>query len=86
VFPVRYELNSYIVFRKRLVSKRLMHEVSQRLGVMQKQPTSLSLQTDGVVKRCIKRPRNSCEKFSSPSEGLQREMAYLTSCLQGNLS
>jgi hypothetical protein len=23
VFPVRYELNSYIVFRKRLVSKRL---------------------------------------------------------------
>jgi hypothetical protein len=24
VFPVRYELNSYIVFRKRLVSKRLI--------------------------------------------------------------
>jgi hypothetical protein len=24
VFPARYELNSYIVFRKRLVSKRLM--------------------------------------------------------------
>jgi hypothetical protein len=23
VFPARYELNSYIVFRKRLVSKRL---------------------------------------------------------------
>jgi uncharacterized membrane protein YqhA len=23
VFPTRYELNSYIVFRKRLVSKRL---------------------------------------------------------------
>jgi hypothetical protein len=24
VFPARYELNSYIVFRKRLVSKRLI--------------------------------------------------------------
>jgi hypothetical protein len=24
MFPARYELNSYIVFRKRLVSKRLM--------------------------------------------------------------
>jgi hypothetical protein len=27
VFAARYELNSYIVFRKRLVSKRLMHEL-----------------------------------------------------------
>jgi hypothetical protein len=26
VFPARYELNSYIVFRKRLVSKRLSKE------------------------------------------------------------
>jgi hypothetical protein len=25
VFPARYELNSYIVFRKRLVSKRLIN-------------------------------------------------------------
>jgi hypothetical protein len=29
VFPARYELNSYIVFRKRLVSKRL----NEQLGV-----------------------------------------------------
>jgi hypothetical protein len=29
VFPARYELNSYIVFRKRLVSKRLIQQ-SQR--------------------------------------------------------
>jgi hypothetical protein len=28
VFPARYELNSYIVFRKRLVSKRLRRMVS----------------------------------------------------------
>jgi hypothetical protein len=28
VFPARYELNSYIVFRKRLVSKRLSHITS----------------------------------------------------------
>jgi hypothetical protein len=27
VFPARYELNSYIVFRKRLVSKRLRHGI-----------------------------------------------------------
>jgi hypothetical protein len=27
VFPARYELNSYIVFRKRLVSKRLRHQL-----------------------------------------------------------
>jgi hypothetical protein len=27
VFPARYELNSYIVFRKRLVSKRLIVSV-----------------------------------------------------------
>jgi hypothetical protein len=27
VFPARYELNSYIVFRKRLVSKRLTYAV-----------------------------------------------------------
>jgi hypothetical protein len=26
VFPARYELNSYIVFRKRLVSKRLREQ------------------------------------------------------------
>jgi amino acid permease len=26
VFPARYDLNSYIVFRKRLVSKRLSHK------------------------------------------------------------
>jgi hypothetical protein len=26
VFPARYELNSYIVFRKRLVSKRLRED------------------------------------------------------------
>jgi hypothetical protein len=30
VFPARYELNSYIVFRKRLVSKRLSRPVSFR--------------------------------------------------------
>jgi hypothetical protein len=35
VFPARYELNSYIVFRKRLVSKRLMN-----LLVMQFSPAS----------------------------------------------
>jgi hypothetical protein len=28
VFPARYELNSYIVFRKRLVSRRLIFRVS----------------------------------------------------------
>jgi hypothetical protein len=28
VFPARYELNSYIVFRKRLVSKRLSGSMS----------------------------------------------------------
>jgi hypothetical protein len=27
VFPARYELNSYIVFRKRLVSKRLSNNI-----------------------------------------------------------
>jgi hypothetical protein len=32
VFPARYELNSYIVFRKRLVSKRL----KSKLGSAQK--------------------------------------------------
>jgi hypothetical protein len=36
VFPARYELNSYIVFRKRLVSKRLIvraaEETSQEAG------------------------------------------------------
>jgi hypothetical protein len=31
VFPARYELNSYIVFRKRLVSKRLICSVSVSL-------------------------------------------------------
>jgi hypothetical protein len=31
VFPARYELNSYIVFRKRLVSKRLK-ERKERLS------------------------------------------------------
>jgi hypothetical protein len=30
VFPARYELNSYIVFRKRLVSKRLNNEETKR--------------------------------------------------------
>jgi hypothetical protein len=30
VFPARYELNSYIVFRKRLVSKRLIMSVSKK--------------------------------------------------------
>jgi hypothetical protein len=30
VFPARYELNSYIVFRKRLVSKRLREEHRQQ--------------------------------------------------------
>jgi hypothetical protein len=32
VFPARYELNSYIVFRKRLVSKRLMVTAEVRCG------------------------------------------------------
>jgi hypothetical protein len=31
VFPVRYELNSYIVFRKRLVPKRLMPLAYKRM-------------------------------------------------------
>jgi hypothetical protein len=31
VFPARYELNSYTVFRKRLVSKRLMSEAEGQL-------------------------------------------------------
>jgi hypothetical protein len=35
VFPARYELNSYIVFRKRLVSKRLInhHVIKTQRGV-----------------------------------------------------
>jgi hypothetical protein len=33
MFPVRYELNSYIVFRKRLVSKRLSKAVLNVSGI-----------------------------------------------------
>jgi hypothetical protein len=33
VFPARYELNSYIVYRKRLVSKRLRPILAQNGGV-----------------------------------------------------
>jgi hypothetical protein len=33
VFPARYELNSYIVFRKRLVSKRL-RRVQKRTDIL----------------------------------------------------
>jgi hypothetical protein len=33
VFPARYELNSYIVFRKRLVSKRLKTIVTKGFTV-----------------------------------------------------
>jgi hypothetical protein len=33
VFAARYELNSYIVFRKRLVSKRLTDSVKQGAAV-----------------------------------------------------
>jgi hypothetical protein len=32
VFPARYKLNSYIVFRKRLVSKRLIFEILNIFG------------------------------------------------------
>jgi hypothetical protein len=31
VFPARYELNSYIVFRKRLVPKRLKTEIPKKM-------------------------------------------------------
>jgi hypothetical protein len=31
VFPARYELNSYVVYRKRLVYKRLTYSVIRRV-------------------------------------------------------
>jgi hypothetical protein len=34
VFPARYELNSYIVFRKRLVSKRLIGSFALLLYIL----------------------------------------------------
>jgi hypothetical protein len=48
VFPARYELNSYIVFRKRVVSKRLSTINISFSGIRQ-----LSSRLDPVPSRCI---------------------------------
>jgi steroid 5-alpha reductase family enzyme len=46
VFPARYELNSYIVFRKRLVSKRLTkHYVMKTYGGVDVDQRFLDLDT-----------------------------------------
>jgi hypothetical protein len=53
VFPARYELNSYIVFRKRLVSRRLnpkfTEEVHKKVAPTSQEAKNLSIKT-------IKRP------------------------------
>jgi hypothetical protein len=57
VFPARYELNSYIVFRKRLVSKRLKNYVEKEdfLCRIIYRPQDLT---------CNRRQKSECYKLS----------------------
>jgi hypothetical protein len=63
VFPARYELNSYIVFRKRLVSKRLK-DVNRREKRMKKQETErIAMEIDNRGKdKCKKKKRRYHER------------------------
>jgi hypothetical protein len=76
VFPVRYELNSYIVFRKRLVSKRLtsLHCYSLLVTIHWKQDSRADWNSynDYLYKNCasFSNMRVSKKCFITISRGL----------------
>jgi hypothetical protein len=54
VFPARYELNSYIVFRKRLVSKRLTRYVgTTSLYIMHISNDPLEIQIQSAIQNSM---------------------------------
>jgi hypothetical protein len=86
VFPARYELNSYIVFRKRLVSKRLNMAVvtAHKLNILSR---SLQIEYVRVLAWLCVPPSISisnityCHVFLTRHEGLTKgiQLSLITS-------
>jgi hypothetical protein len=65
VFPARYELNSYIVFRKRLVSKRLISFSNIREGSLVVWCT-VSCRVYRLNVLCAHTPNSDRQKYKVP--------------------